>query len=1056
MKRSLGLIGTILVLTSLYSSAPVPAPQAGAFAPAPRFDVASDFGRMPLVFIPNGVPGSKSETYAVLGKDRSIAFTSSGLTFVLTSASLGKRWAVKLDFMDADPQAGPRPRDKAETVVSYFRGAPGQWRPGVPAYSGVAYANLWPGVDLVYSGTRNKLKYDLVVHPGADPSRIRMSYRGASDVEMRPDGSLEVKTPLGSFSDGAPTAYQDVDGRRVNVGAAYSLDPAPAGGKEGQEVGFRLGAYDRTRALVIDPFVEVYGGFIGGSGDDIGAAIAVDAAGCAYVVGTTISSQTTFPVTAGPDLTYNGGGTDTDAFVAKVRADGTGLVYCGYIGGAGNDAALGVAVDASGNAYITGVTASSETTFPATVGPDLTYNGGGAITLPDGTQIQGDAFVAKVNTSGTSLSYCGYIGGSQTEAARGIAVNAAGEVFVTGVTQSSAAQGFPVAAGPDLGFHGVADAFVARVSASGTALSYCGYIGGSNGDTFGMGVAVDGSSNAYVTGFTRATEAGDFPYYLGPDLTQNGSYDAFVAKINAADVSLGYCGYIGGSGDDKAYGIALDGAGCVYVTGSTTSTAATFPDKTGPSLVPGGGQDAFVAKVNAAGTDLDYCGYIGGSGNETGAAIAVTNINGKPTAFITGGTNSSVTDGFPVKYGPFLTYGDNGDAFLARVTTGGSYLVYCGYLGSTGTEDGFGLAVNSQGTVYLCGRTSSADIVLGSTGPDLSHNGGYDAFVAKIACGLATPTLTNPPNGAQSVGVNGINFQWTDPNSAPQEGGVQMRLKYAGQAYSYYPSSTTLYPPDRTYANVGSPESPFTKNQILYWNVQVVSPNPDDFPDPGWANGGADFVFRTEGGTPGLFPPMLVGPASGSTGQPTSLTLTWLDPNTTPNETKYRIRVKPAGGSYVNFTTAADATSYFLTGRAANKTYYWNVQAVGNGTTIPDSAWANGGVDWSFATAGSVKLKPPVLVSPANNATGQPLSVTLRWTDTNSSPQEVGYTVRIKPQGGAYSQFTTARDAVSYIKSNLRRGKTYLWNVRAKGDGKGVLTSVWANGGVDFKFKTIY
>ena len=1054
MKRSLGLIGTILVLTSLYSSAPVQAPPAGAVAPAPRFDIASDFGRMPLIFIPRGDDGAGPATYALMGKNRSIAFTPSGLTFVLTSASLGKRWAVKLDFVGADPHAGPRPKDRSETVVSYFRGAPEQRRAGVPAYSGIAYANLWPGIDLVYSGTRDRLKYDLVVRPGADPSRIRMSYRGASDVAVRPDGSLEVETPLGSFVDGKPAAYQDVDGRRVDVGAAYALDPASRVEAEGQGFGFRLHAYDRARTLVIDPFVEVYGGFIGGSGYDVGTAIAVDAAGCAYVVGSTQSSEATFPATAGPDLTYNGGGADTDAFVAKVKADGTGLVYCGYVGGSGSDAALGVAVDAAGNAYVTGITASSEATFPVTVGPDLTYNGGVPISL-DGNVLSGDAFVAKVNASGTSLSYCGYIGGSQTEAARGIAVNGAGEVYVTGVTLSSAAQGFPVAVGPDLGFHGVADAFVAKVNAAGTGLSYCGYIGGSNGDTFGMGVALDGSGNAYVTGFTRATEAGDFPYYVGPDLTQNGGYDAFVAKIDGATATRSYCGYVGGSGDDKAYGIALDGAGCAYITGSTTSTAATFPDKTGPSLVPAGGQDAFVAKVNAAGNDLDYCGYIGGSGNETGAAIAVTNINGKPTAFITGGTNSSVTDGFPVKFGPSLTYGDNGDAFLARVANDGSNLVYCGYLGSTGTEDGFGLAVNSQGTVYLCGRTNSTDIILGSTGPDLIQNGGYDAFVAKIACGLVTPDLTNPPNGAQSVGVNGINFQWTNPNSAPQAGGVRMRLKYAGQAYSYYPSATTLYPPDRTYENVGNPESPFTRNQVLYWNVQVVSPNLDEFPDPGWANGGADFVFRTEGGTPALFPPMMVSPASGSTGQPTSLTLTWLDPNTTPNETKYRIRVKPAGGAYTNFLVAADATSFLLTGRAANKTYSWNVQAVGNGTTIPDSAWANGGVDFTFATAGSAKLKPPALVSPANNATGQPLSVTLRWTDTNSSPQEVGYTVRIKPQGGAYAQFTTARDAVSYIKSNLRRGKTYLWNVRAKGDGKGVLTSTWANGGVDFKFKTI-
>jgi hypothetical protein len=1053
MKRSLVPLGVVLALSTLVLSSRMPAPAQGAPQAPLRFDVAADFGRMPLVFIPGADERGGAATYAVRGRDRSIAFAPAGLTFVLSGARLpdaertaGERWVVKLDFLGADLTAGPRAAEQSGTTVSYFRGTPGRWRTDIPACSRIAYAGLWPGIDLVFSGTRDRLKYELVVHPGADPSRIRMAYRGASGVEAGPDGSLEVRTPLGSFVDGKPAAYQDVEGRRVAVDAAYDLDQAKAGEEGSRALGFRLEGYDRAQTLVIDPFIEVYGGFIGGSGYDVATAIAVDSAGCAYVVGSTTSSEATFPVTVGPDPTYNGGGADTDAFVAKVAADGSGLVYCGYIGGAGNDVALGVAVDPSGNAYVTGMTASSEATFPIAAGPGLTYKGGTAVTMPDGTVLLGDAFVAKVNPGGTSLSYCGYIGGTATEAARGIAVNAGGEAFVTGVTQSS---DLPTTVGPDTSFHGIADAFVAKVNPGGTSLSYCGYIGGSNGDTWGMGIALDGSDNAFVTGFTRATETGSFPVNVGPDVTQNGSYDAFVARVDAGG-SLVACGYIGGSGDDKAYGVALDGAGCVYVTGSTTSSAATFPKTVGPSLVYGGGQDAFVAKVNAAGTDLDYCGYIGGSGNETGAAISVTNIGGKPTAFLAGGTNSSPGEGFPVVYGPWPLYGGNGDAFLARVGTNGDHLVYCGYLGSDGTEDGFGLVANGQGTVYVCGRTDSSTGVPTVVGPSLAQSGGYDAFVAKISCRLATPVLTDPPNGAQSVGVNGIDFRWTDPNDAPQEGGYKMRLKYAGQSYTEYSG----LPQDTTSQTVGSSEQPFAKNQILYWNVATVSSNPDDFPDPGWANGGADFVFRTEGGAAGLFPPALVSPASGSTGQPTSLTLSWLDPNSSPNETRYRVRVKPGGGSYTNYNVAANATSFFLTGRKANKTYYWNVQAVGNGTTVANSSWANGGVDWSFSTAGPVKLKAPVLVSPANGAAGQPQSVTLTWTDTNTTAQEAGYQVRIKVKGGAYAKFTTARDATTYLKSNLRRGKTYFWNVRAKGDGKGTLNSAWANGGVDFRFTT--
>jgi len=262
----------------------------------------------------------------------------------------------------------------------------------------------------------------------------------------------------------------------------------------------------------------VYAGYIGGAGWDPAYGIAVDAAGNAYVVGTTTSDQSTFPVLVGPGLTFNGA---EDAFVAKVRADGTGLVYAGYIGGAGNDYGLGIAVDAAGSAYVTGSTGSDESTFPVTVGPDLTYNGAAS-----------DAFVAKVRADGTGLVYAGYIGGTEYDQGNGIAVDAAGNAYVTGDTQSTEAS-FPVTVGPDLtyngGFRFGGDAFVAKVRADGTGLIYCGYIGGADED-YGGGIAVDAAGNAYVTGLTYSM---NFPVTVGPDLTYNGNYNAFVVKIGA-------------------------------------------------------------------------------------------------------------------------------------------------------------------------------------------------------------------------------------------------------------------------------------------------------------------------------------------------------------------------------------------------------------------------------------------------------------------------------------------------------------------------------------------
>jgi uncharacterized repeat protein (TIGR01451 family) len=303
----------------------------------------------------------------------------------------------------------------------------------------------------------------------------------------------------------------------------------------------------------------------------------------------TSSGAATFPVKVGPDVTHSG---HEDAFVARVAANGRGLEYCGYIGGSEYDTGSGIAVDGAGRAYVTGRTESSAGTFPVTVGPDLTHNGGDY-----------DAFVARVAANGRGLEYCGYIGGSEGDSGSGIAVDGTGRAYVTGRAESSEAT-FPVTGGPDLTYNGgYSDAFVARVAAQGTGLEYCGYIGGSGGYEFGAAIAVDGTGRAYVTGVTSSGEA-TFPVSVGPDLTQNGYDDAFVARVAADGAGLEYCGYIGGSEDDVGSGIAVGGEGQAYVTGHTFSSAGTFPVSVGPDLTHNGWGDAFVAKVAAISADL--------------------------------------------------------------------------------------------------------------------------------------------------------------------------------------------------------------------------------------------------------------------------------------------------------------------------------------------------------------------------------------------------------------------------------------------------------------------
>ncbi|MBN2489719.1 MAG: SBBP repeat-containing protein, partial [Planctomycetes bacterium] len=501
-----------------------------------------------------------------------------GITFALKGEE--RAWAVKLDFVGANPDAKPEGQDKQQAVFSYFKGPQKDWKTGLRTYSKVVYHDLWPGIDLVYSGTVNQLKYEFVVAPGADPAQIRLRYRGAENVAVTEGGALRVSTPVGGFEDAAPLAWQEIGGERVAVEMAYRLDPQAAG--DTVEFDFALGAYDPAHPLVLDPAVLIYCGYLGGINDDYGMGIAVDPAGNAYVTGETNSTEQTFPVTGGPDLTHNGG--FCDAFVVKVNAAGTALDYCGYLGGSGNDSGRGIAVDAAGNAHLTGWTNSTEQTFPVTGGPDLTHNGGF------------DAFVAKVNPQGTALVYCGYLGGSASDDGSGIAVDAAGNAYVTGGTQSTE-QTFPVTASPDLTYNGgVCDSFVAKVNAAGTALVYCGYLGGSGAD-YGWGIAVDAGGNAYVTGYTTSTQQ-TFPVTGGPDLTHNGGEDTFVAKVNAAGTALLYCGYLGGSGNDSSLGIAVDATGNAYLAGYTGSTEQTFPVTGGPDLTHNGGTaDAFVAKI---------------------------------------------------------------------------------------------------------------------------------------------------------------------------------------------------------------------------------------------------------------------------------------------------------------------------------------------------------------------------------------------------------------------------------------------------------------------------
>ncbi|MEN3332353.1 MAG: hypothetical protein V7641_1718 [Blastocatellia bacterium] len=741
-----------------------------------KASLAATFGNLPVSFIENRGQLDRRVAYYVEGSETAAYFTSTGVTFALLSDSgpaapqhesksllvgskaastvtaAKRRWALKLDFIGANPHAQIEAHGQAPGSISYFRGAPSQWHAGLRSYARLVYKDLWPGIDLVYAGQDNHLKYSFIVTPGAEPAQIKLAYRGATSVKINAAGQLDVNTPARIFQDDKPFSYQETGGQQVEITSGYQLEtPSP---DEVQRYGFKVEAYDHSKPLVIDPVTLVYSGFLGGADDDVALDIAVDGAGNAYVTGMTTSAETSFPATAGPDLTFNGG--PADAFIAKVDATSTALSYLGYVGGTGYDIAYAIAVDGGGNAYIAGSTTSSEATFPITVGPDLTYNGG---------SMAGDAFVAKINPSGTALVYCGYIGGAGDDVGLGIAADAAGNAYVTGQTGSQEAT-FPVKNGPDTTYNGgELDAFVAKVEATGASLDYAGYIGGSSSDQ-GLGIAVDSSGNAYISGATDSSEA-TFPVHVGPSLVHKGRSDAFIAKVNASGKKLIYSGYIGGAGEDVGARIAVDATGNAYITGATSSTEATFPVKVGPDLTYNGdgitAGDAFVAKLSPSGSDIIYCGYIGGAGGDAGLAIAVDDSG---SAYVAGSTASSSAS-FAVNQGPSLTYNGGilfGDGFVAKVKADGTGLDFAGYMGGSADDIVTGIALDHAGNLYISGATTSAASSFPvAVGPRMTSGGLQDAFVAKITIsssggGGSGPLITRVSRQGKNLLVEGSNF----------------------------------------------------------------------------------------------------------------------------------------------------------------------------------------------------------------------------------------------------------------------------------------------------------
>ncbi|WP_261206687.1 SBBP repeat-containing protein [Laspinema sp. D2d] len=696
-----------------------------SFSPATD-SIPVDFDNLPLSFIANVGQLDPEVQFLVQGAQHDIFFTPDEIVLsksqIINDETISHQ--VKVSFADANPDPTIEAVAPLPGVANFITGDdPSQWHENIPTYQGIAYQNLYDGIDLIYGGNEGELKSEFIVNPGVDPGQIRMNYEGSDRLNIREDGALVIETPFGELVESAPYLYQDINGERVTVSGAYQL-------LDNAQVGFTIGEYDPSVPLAIDPTLE-YTTYLGGSQFDSAQDISVDDAGNIYLIGAVSSPD--FPTTGNPAVPGK-------AFISKLSNNGT-LLYTTFLGGNGFNQGEGIATDNAGNAYVTGLTLSND--FPI------------LNAIQGNSTLSHQAFIAKLSSTG-SLVYSTLFGGSSYDAARSIAADNNGNVFITGETTSS---DFPLLNAIQPAYGGaqnnfslsLGDAFAVKLSPEGQ-LVYSTYLGGNNDDG-GLGIATDGNGNAYITG---ATYSNNFPIQNAVQSSFGGVQDAFITKL-ASDGNLVYSTYIGGTGSELGESIAVDTNQNVYITGtvnapllpvfvplpsvpaigdrtfSDPSTILLSPDENGsprtflspPPINPfeanlGDSQSAFVTKLANDGSRLIYSRLLGGTSNDNGTGIAVDNSG---NAYVTGTTNSA---NFPAANG-FQAYSGEGDAFVTKFTADGT-VEYSTYLGGSAQDTGTGIEVDNAGTVYLAGNTYSPDLP-----NSLNQFGGnFNAFLAKI------------------------------------------------------------------------------------------------------------------------------------------------------------------------------------------------------------------------------------------------------------------------------------------------------------------------------------
>ncbi|MEO6172426.1 MAG: SBBP repeat-containing protein, partial [Arenimonas sp.] len=698
---------------------------------AKQSKMVANYGNIPMSFEANEGQSDRQVKFISRGAGYSLFLTPTEAVFQLRKPGVGVpknatpgSSVVRMSFANANNSPRMIGEQTQSGVSNYFRGnASEQWKTDIAHFSHVRYQEIYQGIDVVFYGNQKQLEYDFVLSPSADVSQIKMNFAGAESLRVNEHGDLLLKVAGVELTHQAPISYQTIDNTKRAIHGRYRLLGE-------HSVGFDIDDYDENYELVIDPTV-LYSSYLGGSADDYGNGIAVDAYGNAYICGVTYSTNfpTAFAYQAQP------GQNTGDVFISKINFSGNALVYSTYLGGASHEQCNDIAIDTSGNVYVTGWTSSND--FPTV--------------LPFQATIQGsDAFVSKLNAAGNGLVFSTYLGGSSSDNGTDIALDASRNVYIFGLTVST---NFPVLNAAQANNAGSWDAFISKFDATGSALVYSTYLGGSGYDSVNNtgGITVDNSGSAIVIGTTPST---DFPIVNAIRSSITGTTnigDMYITKLAPDGASFVFSTYMGGSQYDYGNGIASSADGSIYFTGSTGSVDFLLPS--GSTSTNHGSNDCYVGKLNSAGSVLLFGFYLGGGSAEECTGIR---LDSSGNVYVTGNTYSA---NFPVQYSSHSPSGTSPDLFVSKFSNDGIDLMYSEVMPGNGQDIPLAIAVDTAGNAYLTGYTTSTDFI--SAGLPYSLQGNSDVIIVKIGNypdGLARLSISDASVSEGNSGTRSLTY----------------------------------------------------------------------------------------------------------------------------------------------------------------------------------------------------------------------------------------------------------------------------------------------------------